>query len=469
MNHNQLALAATATAAVIGTVTIVGWLNKKRNGKKLPPMAQGIGLRDTIRYISSGKFHELTIDQYHKVGPIYRLPLPLTTIVIANGHDARTVVHSPGLIKPATLAFDSFASGNNLLTSNGIQWSRRRKSVAPSFTRKHVRRMSEIVVEKTNVWLNESLQKIAGPPGQPGNPSFNVSAETLDLTMGILCKAAFDYDISHEEIVTITDATNTAMTEFGFKTMTNPLRRLFTWALSERREAFAQAGVLRQFAQKMTALYRQNPSPTSGTILDHIMKNDYYRNDDERLPDIVIWILGGHETTGYALANLLAELAKHPKVQTKLRNELAKDPSSPYLDAVIQETFRLRPSIPVTLLYQLGSDVTSKDGYFMPKGSYIFGAHNASAQDPSLFDNASQFEPSRWLQADTNQKHAMYPFSLGKRYCPGQPFAMSELRTVVPLLVKRFDLWIESAGFVETKATASLNDCYLKVSALSNT
>ena len=64
--------------------------------------------------------------------------------------------------------------------------------------------------------------------------------------------------------------------------------------------------------------------------------------DDEELRDqIMTLLLAGHETTTTGLAWAFERLLRHPEALAR-----AREGEDAYLDAVVQETLRIRPVIP---------------------------------------------------------------------------------------------------------------------------
>lgn len=469
-NHEHqrllMAVAATGVAGLIAFQRVSTNANKKK-----PPMASA-GLLETIGEITGGKMHEFLIAQFERCGGIFRLPLP-GLVVVANPEDARAIYKDPLTTKPHAIykAVDSMTSGPNIVTiSGGDAWHHRRKSINPAFAPKLVKRMNAVAVEKADTWVEERLLPSIADHGVV---SFDPGMEMILLTIAVICQAAFDYAISDEESKDILQAMRDCVEEFSIKTMINPLRQVGTWVLPERRNAFNQAAKLKLFAWKVMDQYRANPSPTKDTVIDLIMKNRNYKEDSERVSDVILLLFAGHDTTGYTMAFALRELAKNPEEQHKLRESLqsAEDnatSSTSLLKAVLNETMRMHPASPLSAIKQLGQDFVSKDGYYVAKGSVIFLAQVAQGRDPSLFPNPHQFQPSRWLDENATEpaKQACFPFSLGNRNCVGQPLANAELNSVLPKLIRQFEFAIEEKGIIEAQGTLRLTGCRLKATKL---
>ena len=99
----------------------------------------------------------------------------------------------------------------------------------------------------------------------------------------------------------------------------------------------------------------------------------------------------------------------NPKVMEKAQEELdrvvGKDrlpdfsdrANLPYIDAVVKETLRWNPPVPVGL----SSKVTKDDvyrGYFIPAGATIMQNIWAVCRDPSAYPNPEIFNPDRFLK-----------------------------------------------------------------------
>lgn len=98
---------------------------------------------------------------------------------------------------------------------------------------------------------------------------------------------------------------------------------------------------------------------------------------------MLVMVIAGHDTTGYAIAWILIEVAGHPKVYEKIKDEMrriipvgtksvdfATVGSLEYLDCVIKEGLRLRPSS----AYGVGRLITEDihyNGFDIPKGTMV--------------------------------------------------------------------------------------------------
>ncbi|KAJ7165651.1 cytochrome P450 [Mycena crocata] len=181
-------------------------------------------------------------------------------------------------------------------------------------------------------------------------------------------------------------------------------------------------------------------------------------------------LVAGNETTSITLTWVLIELARNPKLQTKLREELerfgATDPTwdqlvsnLPYLDAVILEVLRLHPPVGLTHrqaqvddVIPIGEPITTKSGervdsIAVTKGTIVtVSIRYMNTSTVFWGPNAKDFVPERWLtltddpvRAKEIQGHRhLLTFVDGPRTCLGKQFALAELRAVLFVLIKNY-------------------------------
>jgi len=212
----------------------------------------------------------------------------------------------------------------------------------------------------------------------------------------------------------------------------------------EVRGAKAASRWLVGFAQRILDSYRASDEMESDTdsLISFLCAADTYKSDRERCADVIMYLIAGHDTTGYTLAWILCELAGHPAIQDKLASELAaQGQESPYLQQVIKEGLRLHPVAALGVLRTTAADVVAPDGV-IPAGSTCMTPFYVIFREEWIND-ADAFVPERWseqaLQRKELEKH-VFPFSLGKRDCIGQRMAMAQLKTVLAHLVPRYRL-----------------------------
>lgn len=162
-------------------------------------------------------------------------------------------------------------------------------------------------------------------------------------------------------------------------------------------------------------------------------------NDDEGLMDDEmiagfqrLLLVAGNDTTAATLSWVAERLVRHPEVLCRLEETLGVGDDS-YLDAVITETLRLRPTVPFTAR-AVNRDVVL-NGVLLPRGSmvwlYINGIHRRS----DLYDAPDEFRPERFLDTTPDPSHWL-PFGGGINRCLGGHMAMFEARVLLRTILQ---------------------------------
>jgi cytochrome P450 len=460
-NSALLLLAPLATYLILSKKKLIrSNENSKSNSNNAPPMAP-MGLFKTIKsMIGNGAPWFILNTARELKSYVYRLKLHTITgcpmyVIIGEHKLARKVLMDPLSTKPEKMysSMDGITSGvPAMFTSNGEYWHSRRKGVAPAFSPKHVRRMNNVASDKAEEWIKTKLTAFV-EKGQ----SFDVGKEMIDITLSTISEAAFEYCISDEEKKMFLKESELCMREFANKTSIYPLRESFGFLIQEHRRACAAAKYVKSLALNIIHAYRKLENPTKDTIIDRIMNNKAYQNDDERAADIISLFIAGHDTTAYTIAWILKELAQNPKEQQKLRdslhaNQMEDWSKSDALRKIVKEGMRLYPVAALGSGRCVGRDIESEDGLFViPKGSFVLVPMILLFRNEHVFHDADSFLPSRWDddQVTTEMKDGHMPFSLGKQNCVGQSLANAEIHTLIPQIFANFELELEEEGIME--------------------
>ena len=235
-------------------------------------------------------------------------------------------------------------------------------------------------------------------------------------------------------------------------------RRLMFWR-REYRAAKKGAAEIAIVGQRILDRYRETHSSAEieldSSIIGHLIRSPY-PTDVERVADVTILMLAGHDTTAYQVSWIIIELARHPDVVRKLRVELdsALAPMGPrsctaaqlskldYLGNVIKEGMRLWPVVASGSQRRILVDIRYKN-FILPKGSSV-GIANFAMFRNGIHDGHA-FIPERWNDDDPDKallKELFIPFSHGKRNCVGQALALLELKLVIATLFAAYDFEI---------------------------
>ncbi len=159
-------------------------------------------------------------------------------------------------------------------------------------------------------------------------------------------------------------------------------------------------------------------------------------DDDELRDQIMTLLVAGHETSSTGLAWTFERLLRHPA-------ELARayEGEDAFLDAVVQESLRVRPVLPV-VLRRLRAPVTL-GGYYLPAGVTVMPAITLMHSNPALFNEPRRFMPERFLHAEEGSTYTWIPFGGGRRRCLGATFASFEMRVALRTILHSVELRAE--------------------------
>ncbi|EIW84467.1 cytochrome P450 monooxygenase pc-3 [Coniophora puteana RWD-64-598 SS2] len=195
------------------------------------------------------------------------------------------------------------------------------------------------------------------------------------------------------------------------------------------------------------------------TLLDHLVR---LTTDRVILRDEVLNIMiAGRDTTASALTSAVYLLAMYPSAMDRLREEVMSKVGSSrrptyddlrnmkYLRAVLNETLRLFPPVPMNLR-QTTEDTTlpspdpERMPLFIPKNTMITYSVALMHRRHDLWGpDADEFDPDRFLDQRL-QKYLVpnpfifLPFNAGPRICLGQQFAYNEMSFMLVRLMQNF-------------------------------
>jgi cytochrome P450 len=177
--------------------------------------------------------------------------------------------------------------------------------------------------------------------------------------------------------------------------------------------------------------------------------------DEELIGNVFTILLAGEDTTANTMAWIIHFVMEHPEVGARLREEadavlggarvatrIEDLDRLPYLEAVANETMRMKPVAPI--LYLEANQDTELCDVRIPRGTVIAALTRAGAVDERFFAAAREFRPERWLAnaagCPVHDTRAFMPFGAGPRFCPGRNLALLEIKTAISMIARNFAL-----------------------------
>ncbi|CAG8639983.1 5799_t:CDS:2, partial [Cetraspora pellucida] len=215
--------------------------------------------------------------------------------------------------------------------------------------------------------------------------------------------------------------------------------------------------------------------------------------NEEICGNLIDAFIGGTDTTANLFCFIVYYLAHHPHVLTCLRQELdsifhdditrkitLKDLDNlKYCESIIKEVARLQPVISSNI--RLNSEDYEICGYIWPANTVFLLFYGGMSKRPDAWNEPLKFNPDRFYNYMTNDKvnsdnghedlgkdqnigeksengddikNSFVMFGGGLRMCPGRKLAMIELKCLVTMIYRKYDVeLIDMNAPLKTKST----------------
>ncbi|KAJ6644544.1 putative cytochrome P450 6a14 [Pseudolycoriella hygida] len=234
---------------------------------------------------------------------------------------------------------------------------------------------------------------------------------------------------------------------FGIKQLPEKPAKFFLNIVKETLAYRRSNNVERKDFMHLLIDLKNNPNPELHSLTD----------DEIAAQAAFVFFVAGFETSSTLLSFCSYELAKHPEIQEKARNEvknvlkrfngeLTYDAmlEMKYLDQVLKESLRKYP--PLSMLTRGATEdywvKDTKTPLLIPKGCTVvipvYSIHN----DPSIYPDPEIFDPERFTPEEENKRHpfAFLPFGEGPRVCIGLRFGMMQARIGMAKMLLNFKM-----------------------------
>lgn len=385
------------------------------------------------------------------------------------------VIRDPDLISTIAIKqFDNFCdhrnfvnetldplASKNLFGLKGDHWRDMRKLLSPSFTSSKMKMMFELMTQ----CVENFVDFVATQSGETGKTyymkdlmgrlandvvatcAFGISVDSFknpDNEFYVIAKKAMIFD-SWLSFKFFMQRNFPMLAKFLRLRMFGPkIENFFKNVVSTTVQVRDEKGIIRP---DMLQLMMETRNRSSGPEFDI----------DEMTAQAFVFFLGGFDTTSTGMCYMTHVIGAYPDVQKKLREEIdnvvKQTNGKPtfeaihrmkYLDAVINETFRLYPvpafldrvCVKETELPPATSDgeaVTIKPGDSV--WFHIFSLH----RDPKYYPDPEKFDPDRFLNDDVDNSIYL-PFGVGPRICIGNRFALMEIKIMLFYLLWHCDI-----------------------------
>ena len=424
------------------------------------PGPRGWPLIGNLLQFDLPRLHRQFEDWADRHGPTYRLRLGRREVLVIS--DAETIAallrDRPDTwrrMRPIEAVIRE-AGGHGVFSAEGDDWRRQRRLVMSAFDPGHLKRFYpslQRVTERLMASWREAARR-----GEAIDLQASLMRYTVDVTTGL----AFGVDLNTIDAPHPLQEHLDKLFPMLFRRVNLPfpywhylrlpIDREYDRHLRRVHEAvrgFVQAA--RQRLQDEPAR-RERPTNLLEAMLAARDADGSALTEEEVAGNVLTVLLAGEDTTANTLGWAIWLLHEHPDDWRALVAEVdaalgeARLPPSfdaarglASIEASVGEAMRLKPVAP--LLFMEANRETSLAGFRLPPGAVVFCLMRRAALDARLAEDVADFRPGRWQDgADRAVQKASMPFGAGPRLCPGRYLALLEMKMVLGMLARNFEL-----------------------------
>jgi cytochrome P450 len=394
---------------------------------------------DPLKFVTdlNQKYGDLTFFQiFHKRAYLVNHPDLVHEVLVSKKHSFCKA--------PRQLRIQRQVFGDGLLMSQGELWLKQRRLLQKAFHSDHLPRFADMTVSLTRRRLDD----------WPEDAEINIADEMAELIAAISMKSQFGMEPSEET----TRLSLAAM--HASDAVVEESRALFAipdWLpTNAKRKKMSAMRSAHRFVDQAIQERRQADLPQDDLLSLLLLATDD-EDDDRGMSDLqaryeaLTMLFASNGTTTVALSWTLYLLSQHPEVQRRLLLETAAlgsdDPTYddlqklPYTDMVLKEAMRMYPPAWCLFSREAVEDV-ELGGYLLPKGSWALIFPWGTHRDARFFPDPLQFDPERFAPGRVEAMHpqAYFPFGMGPHVCIGARLAMVEMKLVLAMVMRRFEL-----------------------------
>jgi cytochrome P450 len=183
--------------------------------------------------------------------------------------------------------------------------------------------------------------------------------------------------------------------------------------------------------------------------------------------ELITLFMAGHETVANTLAWAWYLISQCPEVEQRLHDEIdsvlgkrmavfADVAQLNYTRAIIEETLRLYPPLPILSREAIAEDSIRKR--HIPVGSTVLVVPWLLHRHKHYWDKPDHFIPERFLPdaLTTQDRFAYIPFGVGPRACVAKEFALVQISLCLALLARHFRLHVPTGHTVTHECRLTL-------------
>ncbi len=365
-------------------------------------------------------------------------PSGLKLVLVSDPEAVKTVFTAPPEIAPSGASNSPIAPAlgpSSVIVLTGPEHMRQRKLLLPPFHGERMREYAELIVEATRKDMAQ------WPLGTP----MKLHERTRAITLEVILRAVFGVEAERmdplkQAISGLMKPTNSlAMLRFALRRPSGERPAGAIGAALDRLDRVIYEEIARRRAQGDLA----ERTDILSLLLGARDEDGLEMTDGELRDELVTLLLAGHETTATSVAWAVERLVRHPQKLRRLLAEIDAGESDEYMTAVVNETLRVRPVVPIVV--RVLQEPLQVGGHVLPSGTRVVPSIYLTNRNPRVYDEPAEFRPERFLEA-APETFSWIPFGGGIRRCIGASFALLEMKLMLQTMLGELEPTLPTHG-----------------------
>jgi cytochrome P450 len=349
-------------------------------------------------------------------------------VVVSDPEAVKTVFTAPPEVAPSAAGLSPIApimGPSSVITLTGPEHLRQRRLLLPPFHGERMREYEDVIVQATRRDMGSwSL----------GTP-MRLLEHTRAITLEVILRAVFGVEAERMEAL-----------RGAIGGLFEPLRMVALMRAALSAPTLERPpGKLGQALDHLDAVIYEELGRRRGQadlaeredILSLLMlardEDGQEMTDAELRDELVTMLLAGHETTATASAWAIERLVRHPDKLARLVAEIDGGAGEEYMQAVINETLRVRPVVPMVV--RILEEPLRVGEHVLPRGTRVAPSIYLTNRNARVYEAPREFRPERFL-GSSPETFSWIPFGGGIRRCIGASFAMLEMKLMLRTMLE---------------------------------
>ena len=317
---------------------------------------------------------------------------------------------------------------SSVLVLTGPEHMRQRKLLLPPFHGERMREYEDVIVEATR-------RDMAG--WELGRP-MSLQSHTRKITLEVILRAVFG--VEAERMGPLGRAIGELVEPMRLMAvvralMSRPNGERPTGAIGRALDRLDEL-IYEEIARRREQVDLEERTDILSLLMQARDEDGQAMGDAELRDELVTLLLAGHETTATSVAWAIERLVRHPQKLRRVMEEIDAGESEEYLSAVVNETLRVRPVVPIVV--RMLTQELRVGSYSLPAGTRAAPSIYLTNRNPRAYKDPEEFQPERFLGA-TPETFSWIPFGGGIRRCIGASFAQLEMRLMLRTMLSELE------------------------------